>query len=144
MPFPFCEKSKQFTVKYGSTTQNQRMDQTPTSNRLRLIVSGQDRHTIEKKTSKAKKFFYNNLKGFHLTCTKKKKYVASLKIPPNTSLMVYPKKKKKNGRFVDHPTFLLSQIDCDLLCMIFDSLSLKKLKLERESYFHHSFESHFQ
>ena len=51
---------------------------------------------------------------------------------------------KKNGRFVDHPTFLLSQIDCDLLCMIFDSLSLKKLKPERESFFHHSFESHFQ
>ena len=51
---------------------------------------------------------------------------------------------KKNGRFVDHPTFLLSQIDCDLLCMIFHLLWLKKLKLEIEGYFHHSFESHFQ
>ena len=120
------------------------MDQTPTSNRLRLIVSGQDRHTIEKKTSKAKKFFIITLKKVSTLHVQKKKYVASLKIPPNTSLMVYPPPPQKNGRFVDHPTFLLSQIDCDLLCMIFDSLSLKKLKLERESYFHHSFESHFQ
>ena len=73
---------------------------------------------------------------------KKKNMLHLLRSPPNTSVMVYPP-LQKNGRFVDHPTFLLSQIDCDLLCMIFDS-SLKKLKLERESYFHHSFESHFQ